>query len=187
MPAPAGTVHPDVTAKMPATPEHLIAFLAEKGLDATTHSHPPLRTVAESRELRGNIPGAHTKNLFLRDSKKNYFLVSIEEETPVDLKGLRGRLGARGNLSFASAEALYEKLGVLPGSVTLLAAINDPGHEVTIAIDEALLAAPLVACHPLTNEMTTCLTPATLLAFLEITGHEPLRISLVPEAAPAEG
>lgn len=170
---------------MPSTPEELIAFLSANGLEATTYSHPPLYTVAESRELRGDIPGAHTKNLFLRDSKKNYFLVSIEEDTPVNLKGLRDRIGARGNLSFASAEALFEKLGVLPGSVTLLAAINDPGHQVTIAIDEALLAAPLVACHPLTNEKTTCLSPEALLAFLKLTGHEPLRLSLASEDAPA--
>lgn len=170
---------------MPSTPEELIAFLSANGLEATTYSHPPLHTVAESRELRGDIPGAHTKNLFLRDSKKNYFLVSIEEETPVNLKGLRDKIGARGNLSFASAEALFEKLGVLPGSVTLLAAINDPGHQVTIAIDEALLAAPVVACHPLTNEKTTCLSPAALLAFFRLTGHEPLRISLEAESVTA--
>lgn len=163
------------------TPEMLLAFLETNGIEATTYSHPPLHTVAESKELRGEIPGAHTKNLFLRDSKKTYFLVAIEEETPVDLKALREKIGARGNLSFGSAEALYEKLGVLPGAVTLLAAANDPDHQVIVAIDEALLAAELVNCHPLTNQQTTALTPDALLRFLKATGHEPLRISLKPQ------
>ncbi len=159
-------------------PDTLLAFLAEQGIEATTHSHPPLHTVAESRELRGAIPGAHTKNLFLRDSKKTYFLVTIEEDTPVDLKALRAKIGARGGLSFGSPEALYEKLGVLPGAVTLLAAANDPHQHVVIAIDEALLKAPFVNCHPLTNEKTTTLTPEALLRFLDVTGHKPLLICL---------
>lgn len=167
---------------MPLTPDGLINFLDAHGIAATTHSHPPVHTVAESQALRGEIPGLHTKNLFLRDSKKNYYLVAIEEGTPVDLKGLRAKLGARGGLSFGSAEALYEKLGVLPGAVTLLAAANDPQREVTIAIDEVLLSAPYVNCHPLTNEKTTTLAPGELLRFLAVTGHEPLRISLVEEA-----
>ncbi|OYX09231.1 MAG: DNA-binding protein [Rhizobiales bacterium 32-66-8] len=169
---------------MSFTPDTLIAFLAAQSIAATHYSHPPVHTVAESRALRGDIPGAHTKNLFLRDSKKTYFLVAICEETPVDLKGLRAKIGARGGLSFGSAEALYEKLGVLPGAVTLLAAANDTDHQVTIAIDEALLAAPFVNCHPLTNEKTTSLAPAELLRFLAVTGHAPLRISLADAADP---
>ncbi|WP_127091493.1 prolyl-tRNA synthetase associated domain-containing protein [Aquabacter cavernae] len=167
---------------MPATPAALLAFLQDNGIAATTYDHAPLHTVAESKLLRGDIPGAHTKNLFLRDSKKNYFLVTLGEETPVDLKALRPLIGAKGGLSFGSAEALFEKLGVLPGSVTLLAALNDHNHAVTVVIEAALLAAPLVNCHPLTNEKTTALTPDALLAFLALTGHTPQRLTL--DAAP---
>lgn len=169
---------------MPKTPDDLLAYLSENGIAAKTYTHPPLHTVAESKALRGDIPGAHTKNLFLRDAKKTYFLVTLGEETPVDLKALRGLIGARGGLSFASAEALFEKLGVLPGAVTLLAAANDPNHAVNVVIEAALLDAPVVNCHPLTNERTTSLTPEALLAFLRLTGHEPLRIDLTPALAP---
>lgn len=165
---------------MPLSPDELLALLSANGIEAKTFTHPPLHTVADSKALRGDIPGAHTKNLFLRDAKKNYFLVTLGEETPVDLKALRGLIGARGGLSFASAEALFEKLGVLPGAVTLLAAANDPNHAVRVVIEEALLAAALVNCHPLTNGKTTSLTPDALLAFLRLTGHEPLRIALHP-------
>jgi Ala-tRNA(Pro) deacylase len=168
---------------MPLTPDDVLDFLARNQIEARTFNHPAVHTVAESQALRGDIPGAHTKNLFLRDGKKSYFLVSIEENTPVDLKGLRAKIGARGGLSFGSAEALYEHLGVLPGAVSLLAALNDTQGQVTVALDEALLAAPFVNCHPLTNEKTTSLTPERLLAFLALTGHEPLRISMTTEAA----
>ncbi|MFG1292936.1 prolyl-tRNA synthetase associated domain-containing protein [Xanthobacter versatilis] len=165
---------------MPLTPDALLDLLAANGIAATTHAHPPVHTVAESQALRGDIPGAHTKNLFLRDGKKTYFLVAIAEDTPVNLKALKAPLGAKGSLSFGSAEALYEHLGVLPGSVTLLAAANDAAGLVTIAIDAALLKAEAVCCHPLTNERTTSLTPQALDAFFRLTGHEPLVIEIPP-------
>lgn len=163
---------------MPFTPDTLLAHLAAHAIACETFHHPPLHTVEESKALRGALPGAQTKNLFLRDGKKNYFLVTLEEDARLDLKRLRGPLGARGALSFASPEALYEHLGVLPGSVTLLALANDPYHRVTVAIDAALLRADAVGCHPLTNERTTVLTPQALADFLALTGHEPLVLEL---------
>lgn len=166
---------------MPLTPDALAALLAAHEIPAETFHHPPLHTVAESKALRGQLPGAQTKNLFLRDSKKNYFLVTLAEDAQVNLKGLRAPLGARGTLSFASPEALYECLGVLPGSVTLLALANDPDHRVRVAIDAALLRAEAIGCHPLTNARTTVLTPAALRAFLALTGHVPVELELAPE------
>ena len=163
---------------MPLTPDSLLAYLAENAIPAVTYAHPALHTVAESKALRGDIPGAQTKNLFLRDGKKNYYLVTIAEDTPVNLKALRAPLAARGSLSFGSPEALYELLGVLPGSVTLLAAANDPAGLVTVAVDKALLAADLIGCHPLTNERTTVLSPDALRAFLKLTGHEMVELDL---------
>lgn len=170
---------------MPLTPDALLALLAAHQIPAETFDHPPLHTVAESKLLRGVVPGAQTKNLFLRDSKKNYFLISLAADAVVNLKSLREPLGARGSLSFASPEALFERLGVLPGSVTLLALANDPQHTVTVGIDAALLAADAIGCHPLTNTRTTVLTPAALRAFLALTGHSPIPLTLAPAASDA--
>ena len=66
----------------------------------------------------GDIAGAHTKNLFLRDGKKTYFLVTLHHDAAIDLKAFRAVLGARGGLSFASADALREQLGVESGAVS---------------------------------------------------------------------
>lgn len=167
---------------MPFTPDQLLAFLAANGIQGPTFTHPPFNTVAESKTMRGAIPGAHTKNLFLRDGKKNYFLLTIAADTPVNLKALRGPLGARGSLSFGTPEALYEMLGVLPGSVTALALINDTAGVVKAAVDQELMKADAVACHPLTNERTTVLTPEALRAFFRLTGHEVMELALEPAA-----
>ncbi|MGQ3675229.1 prolyl-tRNA synthetase associated domain-containing protein [Xanthobacter sp. TB0139] len=163
---------------MPLTADALLALLAENDIPAETFHHPPLHTVEESKALRGVIPGVQTKNLFLRDGKKNLYLVTLAEDAVLNLKSLRAPLGARGGLSFASANLLMEHLGVMPGSVTLLALVNDAEKRVRVVLDASLMQADAVGCHPLTNERTTVLSPAALSAFFSLTGHEPVMLDL---------
>jgi Ala-tRNA(Pro) deacylase len=162
------------------TPDNLFAFLDRLGIAHPTVSHPPLFTVEESQALRGQIRGGHTKNLFLKDKKGALFLVTALEEATIELKSLHRRLGASGRFSFGSAEALRDVLGVEPGAVTPLAAINDPGNLVTVVLDQALMAHAVINCHPLRNTMTTSLARDDLVKFLEATGHRP-RIEAVAE------
>jgi len=163
---------------MAFTPRQLLSHLEGLGIVTRTVEHPPLFTVAQSRELRGDLPGGHTKNLFLKDKKGRFFLVSCREGADVDLKRLHERIGASGRLSFGSAEQLMEKLGVDPGAVTLFGVVNDEAREVTVAIDKGLLAFDTLNAHPLTNTMTTALSRDDLLRFLATTGHQPLVIDV---------
>jgi Ala-tRNA(Pro) deacylase len=167
---------------MAFTPRQLLSHLEGLGMVTHTVEHPPLFTVTQSQELRGELPGGHTKNLFLKDKKGRFFLVSCREDANVDLKRLHERLGASGRLSFGTAEQLMEKLGVEPGAVTLFGAVNDKDREVTVAIDKGLLAFDTINAHPLTNTMTTALSRDDLLRFLATTGHEPLVIDIEPKA-----
>jgi Ala-tRNA(Pro) deacylase len=164
-------------AAMTMTSEELLSYLEYHGIEAVTYEHPPVHTVEESQKLRGDVPGVHTKNLFLRDSKKAFFLVVTNEAATVNLKDLRHKIDARGALSFGTPEALLELLGVTPGAVSLLALVNDRGHKVLPVIDESLLQAGLVNCHPLSNRRTTSLSAEGILGFLATTGHLPLRMS----------
>lgn len=166
---------------MPLSPKQLLSHLEGLGITTRTVEHPALFTVTQSRELRGELPGGHTKNLFLKDKKGRFFLVSCREDANVDLKRLHERLGASGRLSFGSAEQLLEKLGVEPGAVTLFGAVNDGKNEVTVAIDKGLLAFDVINAHPLTNTMTTALSRDDLMRFLEATGHAPLVIDVEPK------
>ncbi|WP_428031892.1 prolyl-tRNA synthetase associated domain-containing protein [Ancylobacter sp.] len=162
----------------PLSRDDLLARLAALGIATRTVEHPPLFTVEDSQALRGDIPGGHTKNLFLKDKKGNLFLVVVEEETQVDLKGLHGPLGAASKLSFGSAELLEEVLGVKPGAVTAFGPVNDTGGRVTVVLDAGLMAHEAVNCHPLVNTATTTIASADLLLFLRATGHEPLIIAV---------
>jgi len=169
---------------MPATPEDLTAFLAEIGVSTQTVSHPPLFTVEQSRALRGEIAGAHTKNLFLKDKKGALFLVVAEESAAIDLKRLHTRIGAAGRLSFGKPEELHETLGVAPGAVTVFGLINDRDQRVGVVLDAGLMARETVNCHPLVNTATTSIGATDLLIFVKATGHVPLIVAL-DEPAPA--
>ncbi len=183
------------TVSTPATPDELFARLAALGIEVATHRHAAVFTVEEARELRGDLPGAHCKSLFLRDKKGAQFLVVCLEQRRLDMKALAGIIGA-GRLSFGSPERLLSALGVEPGSVTPFAAINDRGGDrggagpavapaVTIVLDAEMMAAALVNYHPLINTMTCALTPDALRRFLADTGHQPQIADLGPATRPA--
>ncbi|MEX0758276.1 MAG: prolyl-tRNA synthetase associated domain-containing protein [Tistlia sp.] len=161
----------------PLTPEALLARLAELGIAQTTIEHPPVFTVEEAKALRGTLPGAHVKNLFLRNKKGRMWLLSCLEDRDIDLKALGERLGG-GRLSFGSAERLMRHLGVRPGSVTALAVVNDPEGAVQLVLDRALTTLDPVNLHPLANDRTTALSPEGLLAFCRAVGHEPALLDM---------
>jgi Ala-tRNA(Pro) deacylase len=170
---------------MAINPDQLFETLTGLGITYTTVSHPPLFTVEQSQALRGQIPGGHTKNLFLRDKKQALYLVVAEEDAEIDLKGLHRVLGANGRFSFGSADLMREVLGVTPGAVTPFGAINDTEARVTVVLDATLMEHAMINAHPLINTMTTSLSREDLVKFLESTGHPPRieRVSgILPEA-----
>jgi Ala-tRNA(Pro) deacylase len=158
----------------------LDAFLRQQGIAAPRHEHPAVMTVEESERLVPKLPGSKTKNLFLRDKKgARHFLVTAPHDRAVHLNALGAALGV-GRLGFASPERLQKYLGITPGSVSLLALINDGGHAVEFVIDRALWNADAVQAHPLINTATMVLPHADLERFLAATGHAPRVIDLPP-------
>lgn len=135
-------------------------------------------TVEQSQSLRGTIPGAHTKNLFLKDKDGRMVLVIAKEDTSVDLKALAKRLGF-GRFSFGKPELLLAVLGIEPGSVTPFALINDTSRQLSaVVVDEALMDFAEVNCHPLINSATTRIATKELLRFIEACGHTPRLLGL---------
>jgi Ala-tRNA(Pro) deacylase len=153
-------------------PQQLFARLDQLGIAHRTVEHPPVFTVEEAKALRGNLPGHHIKNLFLRNKKEEMWLVVALEDRAIDLRRLGDVLGA-GRLSFGSADRLKRYLGVEPGSVTPLSLANDEARAVKLVLDRGVADGGPVNAHPLVNTMTTALAPADLLLFFEATGHTP--------------
>ncbi len=155
------------------TPAELLARLDELGIQHYTVRHAPVFTVAEAKALRGAQEGGHSKSLFLKNKKGKMWLVVVAEDQPVSLDVLATALDAR-RLSFGSPDRLMRYLGVIPGSVTPFAVINDRSGEVTVAISAELLENELLNFHPLVNDQTTRIAARDLLRFFAATGHDPL-------------
>jgi len=170
---------------MAHTPETLLAYLDGLGIAHKTVTHPPVFTVEQAKALRGQINGAHTKNLFLRDKKNELYLVVALESAQIDLKGLHRILGANGRFSFGAANLLREVWGVEPGSVTPFGAINDADGRVTVVLDADMMEHDTLNYHPLLNTMTTSIARDDLIKFLQATGHKPRieRVSGPPATA----
>ncbi len=154
------------------TPEALLAYLDDLGINHTTVAHEPVFTVAEAKRIRGSQVGGHSKSLFLKNKKGRMWLVVVSEDQRVSLDVLAATLDAK-RLSFGSPDRLMRYLGVVPGSVTPFAAMNDTAGLIEVALAADLLVHEVLNFHPLVNDRTTRITPADLLRFLKATGHEP--------------
>lgn len=170
---------------LPTSPGALMARLDELGIAYTLYHHEAVYTVEESEKVDAGIPGVHCRNLFLRDKKKQNFLLVLQNATGVDIKKLPDIIGSD-RLSFGSADRLWEYLGIRPGSVCPFSIINDTGNNVKICLDKSMMEGELVAYHPLLNTMTITLKPDDLLRFIDSCGHTPHIVDLSPAAPDKE-
>jgi Ala-tRNA(Pro) deacylase len=159
----------------------LYAELEARGIAFEVAEHHAVFTVDESRELNATLPGAHTKNLFLKDNGGQFWLVTVPGEIRVDLKSLPTAIGSK-RLSFAKAEDLLRLLGLTPGSVTPLGAMNDNGGEVQVVLDRELAEAATLWVHPLRNTASLGLSGSDLVKALAAWNHNP-RIADIPRLA----
>jgi Ala-tRNA(Pro) deacylase len=167
----------DEISDLPTTPQDLLDRLRSLNIDFKLHHHEPVFSVADSHRIDSEIPGAATRNLFLKDKKDKMFLVTLRAHTKVDLNKLAPLIGA-GRLSFGSPERLLKYLGVRPGSVTPFAMVNDQDHQVQIFLEQDMMREEWVNFHPLINSMTVGLTPTDLLKALDDFGAKPQIIDL---------
>ena len=153
--------------------EELIKLLDESNCDYEVKEHAPLFTVEDSKSLRGSILGAHSKNLFLKDAKGQFYLLSVEENTKVDLKKIKNFIGSK-KLSFAKAEYLESILGIEPGSVSPFALINDVDKKVLFFLDKNFLNYEKLNFHPLVNTATVNIATSDMIKFIE-EKHNPIK------------
>jgi Ala-tRNA(Pro) deacylase len=154
-------------------------FLEENGIAYDRYDHPAVFTCEEAERLVPLMPGAKTKNIFVKDKKgRRHFLVVVGYEKTVDLKALSSLVGVK-QLTMASPDRLRRYLGVDPGSVTILATINDASREVEVVFDHPIWNSPSFRCHPLVNTSTLSISKEGVRRFLDLTGHR-VRVLDVP-------
>ena len=160
----------------------LLADLKALAIPFAAYEHVAVFTVAESDSVNAAIPGAHTKNLFLKDNGGAFWLVTVPSEARVDLKALPAAIGSK-RVSFGKAEDMARLLGIAPGSVTPLAAINAEPGAIAVVLDEGLAARETVNVHPLRNTGTLGVSGNAILRLLRHWGHAPLVTAIPVQAA----
>jgi Ala-tRNA(Pro) deacylase len=143
----------------------LIERLKKENYNITVHQHDALFTVQDSKKLRGEIEGAHSKNLFLKNKKNKFFLLTCEETDKVDLKRISKSLEL-GNTSFAKEEYLDQYLKITPGSVSPFALLNDEGGWVDFYLEQTLHESKFVNFHPLVNTFTITIETNKFIEFM---------------------
>ena len=143
----------------------LIELLKIEKYEIKVHQHDALYTVEDSKKLRGKIDGAHSKNLFLKNKKNEFFLISCEEADKIDLKKISKSLNM-GNVSFAKEEYLDKYLKIKPGSVSPFALLNDEGGKVNFYLEQTLYESKFVNFHPLINTFTITIETKRFIEFM---------------------
>jgi len=144
-------------------------FLDQHQISYQQHDHPAVFTVAESQKYDFNVPGAKTKNLFLRNKKgSQHFLVVVQADKRVDLKALAKQLEVAGGLGFASEQRLFKYLGLTPGSVSPFGLINDTDHHVQVIIDQDLMLDDQIGFHPNVNTATLVISTEDFKKYLDV-------------------
>ena len=143
----------------------LIELLKKESYEIEVHQHDALFTVEDSIKLRGKIDGVHSKNLFLKNKKNEFFLLSCEEGDKIDLKKISKSLGL-GNVSFAKQKYLEQYLKIKPGSVSPFALLNDKGGIVNFYLEQSLYESRFVNFHPLINTLTITIETNKFIKFM---------------------
>ncbi|KAL5558381.1 hypothetical protein UlMin_034592 [Ulmus minor] len=166
--------------------EQLLARLQELQINYAKYEHPIVLTVEAQAKYVGNLGGGLSKNLFLKDKKNRFYIVSALADTKVDLKVLSVRLGlGKGGVRMAPEEALGEILQVPLGCVTPFALVNESARHVSLLLDQGFKSQEHCFFHPLSNDTSVALNTSGLDKFLKSIGREPSYVDL--EANPSVG
>ena len=152
------------------TRKELIQFLDEKGIQYEITEHVPVFTIEEMLEAKLPYPEIIAKNLFVRDDKKkNYYLISVQEERKINLKEFQEQFGTR-KLSFASENDLMAIMGLIKGAVTPFGLLNDEEKKVHFYIGKEFIGGK-IGIHPLENTATVWMKTDDLINMVQEHGN----------------
>ena len=157
--------------QIPINSNDLINLLNIQQIKFKLYQHKPLISVKEAKSVQAllfpsNMYSVHIKNLYLRDKKKNNFLITCEQDKKIDLKLLKEKIKSD-RLSFGSSDRLFQNLGVLPGAVSPFCMLNGIKKNVNFYCDYDLKQFNKIYLHPFVSDRTVCLNINDLEKFLK--------------------
>ena len=124
-------------------------------------------------------PAVICKNLLLCNRQQDHFyLLMIKEDKKFKTREISSQIQSA-RLSFAGPEFMEKFLDITPGAVSVMGLMNDRENQVRLLVDEEVLAAEYVGCHPCVNTASIKLRMTDFLEkYLPATGHAPTYVTV---------
>lgn len=145
--------------------KHVIDFLKSHSISFEEYNHPALFTVEQANEREDTIPGVHTKNLFIRDKRWGFAMITLLAHKKLDGKVFRAQSGIK-EFSFGNPEQLWNELKVTPGSVGIFGLLNNT--KLTLYLDKEIWNANQFGRHPNDNTITLVINKEGLVKYIEL-------------------
>ena len=142
--------------------------------------HEPAETMEACAEIDKTLaPAVICKNLFLCNSQKTkFYLLMIPGDKKFKTKEISHQINSA-RLSFATEDFMEKFLDITPGSVSVMGLMNDKENNVQLLVDEDVLNAEYVGCHPCINTSSLRIKAEDVFGkFLEATGHDFIKVKL---------
>ena len=140
--------------------------------------HEPVLTTEQADSFIEGIDGVRTKTMFLTNKKKTaYYLLIMDDKKMLDMDLFKDLVGAN-RIRMASADSLFEKMKLPPGTVSPFGLLNNESKDIEVFFDKEIMDEKRMCFHPNTNEKTLFLDTKDILTFLEAIGYTPHIIEL---------
>ena len=134
--------------------------------------HDAAMTMEDCLKIDEQLGVAMCKNLFLCNRQQtDHYLLLMPGDKPFRTKELSAQIGTS-RLSFANEEHMVRYLDIHPGAVSVMGLMNDKEQHVTLLIDEDVLRAEYIGCHPCVNTSSLRISTKDIIdIFLPFTKH----------------
>ena len=158
-------------------------LLDSLGIEYERVDHEETNTMEACAEVDEILaPAVICKNLFLCNTQKTkFYLLMIKNDKKFKTKEISKQINSA-RLSFAPTEYMEKFLDITPGSASVMGLMNDKENQVTLLVDEDLLAAEYLGCHPCINTSSLRLKVSDVFEkFLQAVHHEYTVVRMVGE------
>ena len=146
--------------------------LQELGITFDVVEHPPVFTTEQADSYIEGMEGVRTKSMFLTNRKKTqYYLLIMDDQKSLDMDLFKELVSAN-RIRMASANSLFEKMELPPGTVSPFGLLNNPERDIQVYFDKEIVDEERMSFHPNTNDKTIFLATQDLFKFLTHLGYD---------------
>ncbi len=152
--------------------QELLKELQKLGIKYEMVDHPAALTTAQADAYIADKSGVCTKSMFLKDKKKHFYLLIMDDAKRMDFKKFQELTGTK-RISMAHDHDIEEQLGLEAGIVSPFGIMYNTDHNIKIYFDQDMLDENIpLTFHPNLNTHTIFLSAADLMKFIKAQGFD---------------